>query len=214
MEMNLIRANVLDRLISERPHLQQDVTQIATCSDPDRRQQIFDGCIGQAEDAWIKMALCHSAALQAGEPLDMPDTLKGYLDDICRGFLLPALIASPSISDELLAIGKKLPLVDQKHLATNQPIKLLLADGDNRMLEPAAMTGAQIRQAIGPKGIRSLDEQRLYLAEKRQAQQLAPPETPYVIQRRPRRGITVRKDTFLTPDMLRQALRELGENAA
>jgi hypothetical protein len=106
----------------------------------------------------------------------------------------------------------QLPLSDQKKLLDGG-MELLVDDGDKLIIKVHEATADQIKQVIGPAGIRTLSEQKALQAAQRRSSQRLP-------KIRPRKqasdkykvgdgGIYVRDAAFLTEDELFQALMEV-----
>ena len=99
--------------------------------------------------------------------------LLGYLRRIAAGQLLPELVVLYQGSPAVLRAASMLPPADQRRLASGEPFELVVPrpDGhgwDTRLVEPSWLRPSQLRQLIGPAGIRPAGEQ-IALLESRAA---------------------------------------------
>lgn len=105
---------------------------------------------------------------ERGEDLsDLRLGLLGYLRQIAWGRLLPEIVVRYAEFPSALRAIAALPPPDQERFARGDGVPLIVRreDGstDKRMADPLRITGEQVRQLFGPRGLRDEAEQILWL---------------------------------------------------
>ncbi len=129
----------------------------------------FIECFGKAAEFIARAAVCVKLMEERGECLTgLPQV--GTLRRVASGQILPEVvwtfIESPGRNDILRA-----PLPDQKKLASSpmQPVIEPIPGGGmtTRMVDLTRASRDVVRQALGPEGLRSPEEQLAYLASQK-----------------------------------------------
>ena len=126
---------------------------------------------------------------------------------IAHGQMVADLYVTLQGDQVLLEKSSTLPIPEQKKIALNEPIKVMLPDGDHLMVPPLALSRAQTSQVFARRKIRSEAEQVMWLRERKPREDAVSPDECVHIDRK--RGELV----ILRPPKLSKAdlVRYLGE---
>jgi hypothetical protein len=131
------------------------------------------------------------------------------LRKIAYGQLLPGLVAQFAGKPLLLRHAQNLPIPDQRRLLSGEKIKVVIVGDagqpDAMFVEPHRLTAHQVRQVIGPDGVRDDGEQRSYIEDHRKPARVA---QDVVVDTR-RGGVTINGKWF-TRSELATLLARLG----
>lgn len=157
-------------------------------------------------------AAIYAAMVAAGDDVAaLPPHLRQALVRIHERRMLPEVYTE--LGGRLRQRVAMLPLPEQQRVLAGEPVELLVQAGDTEHIEPRdprCLTPEEALQAISEQGRwRTLDEQRVYLAQTRKATRPALP-----IRVLPRAGgVVVEAGTFLSQDDLRRLLAQLATPA-
>lgn len=134
-----------------------------------------------------------------------------YLRLVGHGQLSAELLVNVQGNRLLLDQAMRLPLPMQQSIARNEPVRVMNAGGSHRMVPALELEDHEIRQVFFRGRMRTEAQQIGYLGGRASHAEAPEPARPWVVQTSPRRGILIRKETFLTPQDVRTLLHELRE---
>lgn len=153
--------------------------------------------LGRFREAVTEAAQCYVAAIErdpafrdfiADEMPDVPASLWRALEQVGRGLLDGRIITGGVAYGNRL---RRLPIHEQRR-AMDETLPLLVGDGDQLAVKLSSLTPDQAEQIFAPDHIRTLEEQRAWIEDRRMRQRIsAGPMAPQVIVDKKRKCIEV-----------------------
>lgn len=139
------------------------------------------------------------------ERLPMSARDLNYLRRVGSGSMIPDLLFSEKMTDTLRTRVARLPVIEQKKFAADEPVEVVSVIGDTtetRMIRPSELTAQQVYQLFGYDRVRTLAEQRTWIDERNQAAPVL--AGPIVVD-------TKSKCIFVTGDRVKITAKEMAE---
>ncbi len=153
--------------------LERELVEIEKMQDCKELRRLLVRALSVSVEQIIRMGAIVRRLEELGDDLsDMELSLLPQIRKVAHGQVSPQvvhyLMGKPSLFRKVSA----LPMPDQKRIASGEPLKVLLANGDHCMVSPTKMNGKEIAQVFAADHIRDDAEQASWLREH------APPAVP------------------------------------
>lgn len=173
-------------------------------TDTEKLLSLLNECLAITTETIIRIASILKRLEALGVDLiELKIRNLNYYRKIAAGQLLPELFLEASGCPMLLRQTMTLPLQDQKRIAENKPVKVMLTGGDHLLIEPKNLTAQQIKQVFSATGLRSEGQQISWLMEQRERTQIKGQPRPEVIVDRKNHGIRVDSVFISAADLTR-----------
>ena len=139
--------------------IRRQLEQINACEDvASLAKQLEEAGKGTLENI-VVIGACMRRLRELGAEVQLGAWWYPYAERVANGQIDPRLVLTLLGCQRFLNIAAQLPLPDQARIAANEPIKLMTANGDHRMVQPLSMVKEEIDQVFEAGRIRSDAEQ-------------------------------------------------------
>lgn len=184
--------------------LQVELNQIANCNDSEWLLNQLKESLSITVNHVIKVAALLRRLDENGVDIDIEFSLIPMLRKVAYGQVLPELIVTLQGDNQLLAKAVTLSIPEQRAIARNLPVQVMISGGGHRKVPPLSLTRRELRQVIGRGKIRTPAEQIGWLNDEREknAAKQGVSENEIKVDRK-RKGIIVNGAFISSMDMVR-----------
>lgn len=201
--------NELQKVENLYPEVQKELKRIAGMKSKRELRKLLLDLLGFTVNHVILMAAAVRRLDELGDDLsDVQIALLPQIRRLAYGQIVPELLVRLQGNPTLITRASGLPLPDQRRIAEGQPIKVLEAGGDHRMIPPLQLTRAEVRQVFAGDHLRDDAEQAAWLRqEKQRVPRTKRPDNEVYLDRK--RGGIIVADRFISATDLAHYLAEL-----
>lgn len=102
---------------------------------------------------------------ELGATIEIDVPIMPFIKRIAYGNMIPELFVAFQGNGRLLNKAGSLPKPEQEKFANDEPIKVMLPNGDHRMIPPSCLSRREVSQLFGPNGMRTESEQLAWLRD-------------------------------------------------
>lgn len=183
--------------------------QLLSLDDVSKLREEYLNCAGDFVGSIIRLSIIVRRLEELGDDLsDMEISILPELRRVAYGQVAPELLVNLQGKSQLLRRVSNLPMPEQRKIASGEPIMVLDAGGDHRMVPPLNLTSREIKQVFGDGCIRDEADQSTWIRKESQKKPRAKSLDDVTLDRK-RRGIVVR-DRFISATELSGYLSQLA----
>ena len=162
--------------------LVRELEAIRAITDKDELRRLLVQTLSVTVMDFIRLAAVVRRAEELGDDLsDMEISLVPQLRRIAYDQMLPEVLVRFQGNLRVLRKVASLPLPDQRRIVDGEPCKVMLLNGDHRLVSPLNLTGREVSQVFGPDGLRHEGEQLAYLRERQERQPVRLPQSEVIV---------------------------------
>jgi hypothetical protein len=192
--------------------MQGELNRLLACDDAQQLMAELESSLAVTLRNVVKIAAIVRRLEELGVEISLKLAILPLIRRIAYGQLVPELFVNLQGNSALLDRAASLPIPDQQRIADNTPVKVMMPDGDHRMVPPLSLTRREITQVFGKGKLRDDAEQVGWLRERMQMEQAKAAttgEAPVLLDRK-RMGI-VANGHFISVSDLARYVAELSK---